>query len=82
MGEFVELDLADLVRPADGARAMVDRWWLTRNGRPVVWRRGRHLTPQCNHCKDVVELIAARSAEFGVLHVPMAFWSDPAGQEY
>lgn len=75
-GEYVEIDLQALTAPRDNTRAMVDRWWLTRNGKPLAWVRGLHIAPQCNRHREVVDLIAKRDDAMGAIQVPVAYWDD------
>lgn len=75
-GEYVEIDLQALTAPRDNTRAMVDRWWLTRNGKPLAWVRGLHIAPQCNRQREVVDLIAKRDDAMGAIQVPVAYWDD------
>lgn len=75
-GEYVEIDLQALTAPRDGATAMVDRWWLVRNGKPLVWVSGRNIAPQCNRQREVVDHFAKRDEALGAMQVPVAYWDD------
>lgn len=76
-GAFIQLDPKKITTQSEGARVLLDRWWLTFNGKPLAWSRGQLLTPQCNQDKRVLDhAIKTRGEGFGVLFTPVSYWRE------
>ena len=75
---LVELSLEELTTPKDGYRTLLDKWWVCRNGKPLVYKISTdQLYAQCNPNK----LLAKRISDiYGLpeepIFIPVAYWKD------
>lgn len=81
------LPLDVLMTPSNGAKAIVDGWWVVAEMDGKEWvfgyRAGKYgptqarmfadYSPQYNHCKEVANMVCPEKCY--VKYVPVAFWS-------
>ena len=73
--KYVEIPLEELTTPREGYIVMLDRWWVTRNGNPVVAELGRGFTvPQCTRNQETAVKIAERLRLDSPIFVPVAYF--------
>lgn len=72
-GEYVEIK--DITFPKQGYKAMIGRWWLTRNGNPLVYVDKVGTYPQCNYQESMIDYwVQHKELEnLGKVFIPLAF---------
>lgn len=76
-GIFFEIPIEELTAPKDGYDVLVNKWWATKNGRPVGFKqtlKAKDTYPQCNSNKELAERIAKRLELEPPIFVEMAYW--------
>lgn len=74
MSKYKEVSLSELTTPKTGYEVIVDGWWLTQNGNPLMFMlHGVHPCPQYNSDKRLVEMRLKNNPQFDMLFIPIAY---------
>lgn len=70
--DWKKVSIEDLVKPKEGYRVLMDRWWVVTPNDEVMFHMGTF--PQCNHNKEIVEKLKEKMyAGCYVQHFPIAY---------
>lgn len=81
--DFKLIPIRDITTPREGARVMVDRYWLTLNGNVLVYTRGgMFFSPQCHKDKRINDMALRKYKIKGLenIFIEISYWFDRQGE--
>ena len=73
--DFTEVPMSKVTTPRDGAMCMVDTFWITRNGNPLIFTKNGLHSRQCNKNRQVLDnLLPAYPEGCKVTFIPVGYF--------
>lgn len=72
--DFIEIPMEYVTTPRSGSLCVLDQWWITRNGNPVVYVRSGMKSKQRNRNRQVLEnMLPAYPEGYTIVHIPACY---------